>query len=93
MEDGEKATSHRKGLLTNNHAATKPKAVGTCGWHAGLLCWWGVLADLGLKLLLVALGRGPLETGFEPSRCGRGIVSPEFANFVKRRASRMQTRC
>jgi hypothetical protein len=44
----------------------------------------GVLADLKLKLLLAALGRGPLplETGFEP-RCGRGIVSPEFANFVK----------
>jgi hypothetical protein len=43
-----------------------------------------------LKLLLAA--RGPPETGFEPQR-GRGIVSPKFANFVKYRASRMQTRC
>jgi hypothetical protein len=43
-----------------------------------------------LKLLLAA--RGAPETGFEP-RCGRGIASPKFANFVKCRASRMQTRC
>jgi hypothetical protein len=43
-----------------------------------------------LKLLLAA--RGPPETGFEPRR-GRGIVSPKFVNFVKYRASRMQTHC
>jgi hypothetical protein len=48
--------------------------VGGCGGGGG-----------GVKQFLAA--RGPPETGFEPG-CGRGIVSPKFANFVKYRAPR-----
>jgi hypothetical protein len=86
-KDGEKATSRRK--EGDSYEVDKPKAMQT---YMRLTCGSPAVGCVLTHLKLLLAARGPPETGFEP-RCGRGIVSPKFANFVKYRASRMQTSC